>query len=378
MAATLALAALAGFVACNDTTTSTETTPEFPADTSIPVLTRTVWQSGLANPWDIAFLPDSSALITERGGRVLARRPDGTLITVATISDVIAVGEGGLLGLAIDPAFATNRFVYLCLSSSLNGANDNRLTRWRLSTDLRQLTERTELVTGMPRASSGRHSGCRPRFGPDGYLWVGTGDAANGVNPQDLRSLGGKVLRLTRDGAAAPGNPTIANADARVYTYGHRNVQGIAFHPDNGAAFAIEHGPSYDDEVTRLAAGGNAGWNPVPGYNESVPMTDMSRYPNAMPAAWSSGAPARGTSGATFVRGAAWKGWENTLVLAQLVGAKLVVLRFADDGHVRSTTNVLSELNTRLRVPVQGPDGALYIATDVGGTGGAIWRLAPE
>ena len=186
------------------------------------------------------------------------------------------------------------------------------------------------------------------------------------------------MLRVTRDGVDAPGGPLLRGGDARIYTFGHRNVQGLAFHPVSGVAYSVEHGPSSDDEVTRLSSGGNAGWDPVPGYNESVPMTDATRFPTAMPAAWKSGSPARGTSGATFLRGGAWKGWENALVIAQLVGAKLVVLQFDAAGQVTRTTNLFSDLNTRLRVPVQGPDGALYIATDVGGGGGAIWRVTPR
>jgi len=317
-------------------------------------------------------------LITERGGRVRARRPGGALTTVATIGDVLAVGEGGLLGLAVDPLFATNRFIYICFSSGLNGANDNRLVRWRLAADLTQLTDRNDLVTGLPRISSGRHSGCRPRFGPDGYLWIGTGDAATGTNPQNPANLGGKVLRITRDGLGAPGNSLLAGGETRIYTLGHRNVQGIAFHPVTGAAYSAEHGPSFDDEVTKLTAGGNAGWNPVPGYNESVSMTDLTRYPTAMPPLWKSGSPARGTSGATFLSGAHWKGWQNALVIAQLVGAKLVVMQLASDGSLARETPLFADQGTRLRVPVQGPDGALYVATDVGGTGGAIWRVSPR
>ncbi|MBP6775406.1 MAG: PQQ-dependent sugar dehydrogenase [Gemmatimonadaceae bacterium] len=351
---------------------------ETPADSTTPLVDRTVWQTGLANPWDLAFLPDSTALITERGGRVRARRPGGALTTVATIGDVLAVGEGGLLGLAVDPLFATNRFIYICFSSGLNGANDNRLVRWRLAADLTQLTDRNDLVTGLPRISSGRHSGCRPRFGPDGYLWIGTGDAATGTNPQNPANLGGKVLRITRDGLGAPGNSLLAGGETRIYTLGHRNVQGIAFHPVTGAAYSAEHGPSFDDEVTKLTAGGNAGWNPVPGYNESVSMTDLTRYPTAMPPLWKSGSPARGTSGATFLSGAHWKGWQNALVIAQLVGAKLVVMQLASDGSLARETPLFADQGTRLRVPVQGPDGALYVATDVGGTGGAIWRVSPR
>lgn len=352
--------------------------PLFPGTQDAPTLVRTVYLAGLSTPWDMGFLPNGELLINERGGRVRLRRSDGSITNVAQISDVVVSGEGGLLGLAIDPQFATNRFVYTCFSSNRGGANDNRLVRWELSTDGTSLNNRNDILTGMPWANGGRHSGCRPRFGPDGMLWVGTGDAAVGTNPQNLQSLGGKVLRISRDGSAAPGNPTIAGADARIYSYGHRNVQGIAFHPTSNATYSVEHGPSYDDEVNRLVGGGNAGWNPVPGYNESVLMTDLTRYPAATRAVFSTGSPARGSSGGTFVTGAAWKGYQNAFVVTQLVGARLQLLTFKSDGSVNESPVLFADQNTRLRVPVMGPDGALYVATDVGGSGGQIWRIAPQ
>jgi len=358
------------------------TAPSLPdLDTLPPGVERTVWLTGLSNPWDLAFLPNGDMLLTERPGRVRVRRANGTLQQVAQISDVVASGEGGLLGLALDRDFAANRFVYTCFSSNRGGATDNRVVRWRLAEDGASLESRTDIVTGLPWANGGRHSGCRPRFGADGMLWIGTGDAAIGDNPQRLTSLGGKVLRVTRDGAAAPDNPRIivggVTADARIYTYGHRNVQGLAFRAD-GAAFAAEHGPSFDDEVTRLIAGANAGWNPVPGYNESVPMTDLVRYPTAMRPLWRSGAPARGSSGAALITGTNWRGWNGALAVAQLVGTKLLVLTLDADGSVKTEGTLFSEQGTRLRVPVMGPDGALYIATDVGGGNGAVWRVTPR
>ncbi|MEP6834235.1 MAG: PQQ-dependent sugar dehydrogenase [Gemmatimonas sp.] len=348
------------------------------ADTTRPTLDRTVYVSGLSTPWDLAFLPNGEMLFTERGGRVGLRRTNASIITVAQISDVVVSGEGGLLGLVLDPDFATNRFIYTCFSSNRSGTNDNRLVRWVLSADGLALSSRTDILTGLPWANGGRHSGCRPRFGPDGQLWVGTGDAAVGTNAQNLTVLGGKVLRITRDGAAAPGNPTIAGADARIYSYGHRNVQGIAFHPTSAMTFNVEHGPSYDDEVNRLVPGANAGWNPVPGYNESVSMTDLTRYPTALRSFYSTGSPAKGSSGGTFITGNSWKAYTNAFVVTQLVGARLLVLTFNSTGGVKDTIPLYGELNTRLRVPVMGPDGALYVATDVAGGGGQIWRIAPR
>ena len=375
----LSIAALAaGVGACRDTVTTDPPLTPVVTDTNVPALDRTVFVSGLSNPWDLVFLSNGEMLFTERVGTLRLRRTSGTLITVAQPTDVVQGGEGGMMGLAIDPQFASNRYVYTCFSSNAGGATDQRVVRWVLAADGASLSARRDIVTGLPYANGGRHSGCRPRFAPDGTLWIGTGDAAVGTNPQDLKSLGGKVLRVTRDGDAAPGNPAISGADARIYTYGHRNVQGIAFQPVTGAAYAVEQGPSFDDEVTALISGANAGWNPVPGYNESVSMTDLVRYPAAMRPFWSSGSPARGTSGGGFISGTAWKAWDGALVIGQLSGTKLVVLTFNANGSMKAATPVFADQNTRLRTPVQGPDGALYVTTDVGSGGGEIWRIAPK
>jgi aldose sugar dehydrogenase len=377
---TVAVLSLSITVAACGGDSSTDPPPVQPVvtDTAAPVLTRTVFASGLSNPWDVAFLSTGDALITERPGRIVLRRATGTLVTIGAPTDVVTGGEGGMLGLAIDPQFAANRYVYTCFSSNAGGATDNRVVRWTLAADALSLTARRDIVTGLPYANGGRHSGCRPRFGTDGYLWIGTGDAAVGTNPQDLRSLGGKVLRVTRDGAAAPDNPPISGADPRIYTYGHRNVQGIAFRPGTGDAFAAEQGPAFDDEVNKLVAGTNAGWNPVPGYNESVSMTDLARYPTAMRAVWSSGSPARGTSGSGFVSGAQWKSWDGALIIGQLSGTRLIVLTFEASGALKAATPLYGELATRLRTPVQGPDGALYVTTDGTSGAGEIWRIVPR
>jgi aldose sugar dehydrogenase len=344
----------------------------------VPTLDRSVFATGFSNPWDLAWLPDSSLLITERSGIIFRRSAQGALTTIARPTDVVASGEGGMLGLTVDPDFATNRFVYACFSSRASGANDNRVVRWRLSVDNSALGERTDIVTGLPWANGGRHSGCRPRFGPDGALWVGTGDAAVGSTPQDLRSLGGKVLRVTRDGVAAPGNPTIANADPRIYSYGHRNVQGVTFQPGTNATFTAEHGPGRDDEINQLRPGMNAGWDPIPGYNESVSMTDQTKYPSSVAAVWATGQPARGTSGAVFLRGSRWGAWNGALAIGQLSGLRLAILPIDASGRAGTPVYLFESLVTRVRTPVMGPDSALYVTTDVGGGNAQIWRIAPR
>jgi glucose/arabinose dehydrogenase len=344
-------------------------------------LTVTTVVGGLANPWDLGFTPDGSLVYTERTGRIGARVGDRDRVLAAP-SDVVAQGEGGMLGLAVDPRFATNRLIYTCFMSNAGGALDVRVVRWRVDAAFEGLTDRTDIVTGMPvntAGQAGRHSGCRPRFGPDGNLWVTTGDAAMPTVPQDPRSLGGKVLRVDRDGAGAPGNPGGA-LDPRIYTFGHRNPQGIAFRHGDDKPFAIEHGPGRDDEVNLLLAGGNYGWDPVrpdrPGfYDESVPMTDRAKFPYARPAVWSSGAPTIAPSGGTFLDGAQWQGWGNTLAVAVLKERQLRVFAIDGDTGISNEWTRITDQG-RLRSAVQGPDGNLYLAVDA--DPGSILRVVPS
>ena len=325
--------------------------------------------SGLSIPWDLAFTPDGTMLITERGGTVRAL-VNGQLQTVGRVPNVSANGEGGLLGMAMAPDFSSSRHVYLCHNTS----GDVRVVRYAVAADYGSLSHAGDVVTGMP-TSGGRHSGCRPRFGPDGFLWIGTGDAAQGTNPQDDNSLGGKVLRIVASsGAPAPGNVT----GTRVFTKGHRNVQGLAFRPGSGAPYSAEHGPDRDDEINRLVNGGNYGWNPVPGYNEQVPMTDTQEFPNAVGAVWSSGSPTVATSGIEFLTGSQWLAWEGALAVACLRGQRLLVMHLSEDGNsVTSTTTTLTDFG-RLRTPVQGPDGSLYVTTANGGGNDVILRVRPS
>lgn len=341
-----------------------------------PAFTVTTVIGGLDHPWDIAFTPGKNLFFTERSGRINLIYY-GQRRVLATPSDVRPMSEGGMLGIAVDPHFPTNRRIYTCFLSNASGRLDLRIVRWRLNDAANGLEQRADILTGIP-VSTGRHSGCRPRFGPDGYLWVGTGDAATGSTPQDHHSLGGKVLRMTTDGAGAPGN---AGGDflPQIYNYGHRNVQGIAFSP-GGKAYSIEHGPDRDDEINRLYAGGNYGWDPRPpgggpGYDESVPMTDTVKYPHAIRATWSSGFPTIAPSGGTFLSGAQWKGWDRSLAVAVLKAEQLRVFAFDTTGGKVEQQWIKVTDHGRLRVAVQGLDGDLYIATD--GSPGQILHIHP-
>lgn len=337
-----------------------------------PEITVTTVLSGLSRPWDIAFAPGGDMFFTERVGRINIRT-QGQHRVLATPPDAVAIGEGGMMGIAVDPEYGSNRRVYTCFLSDASGALDVRIARWRVNGARTALTDRTDILTGIPANPTGRHSGCRVRFGPDGMLWVGTGDAAVGTNPQDPTSLGGKVLRITTDGAGAPGNagPPFR---AEIYTHGHRNVQGVTFAAD-GTPYSVEHGPDRDDEVNLLVRGGNYGWDPVPGYDESVPMTDLAKFPDAREAVWSSGAPTIAPSGGVILSGEQWKGWDEALAMAVLKGRQLRVLGLTDDGTAVEQEWTAITDRGRLRVAVQGPDGDLYIATDA--SPGSILRVTP-
>jgi aldose sugar dehydrogenase len=360
------------------TTDTSESQTETPRSTEAPTLKTSVVLENRNRVWDLAFLPTKEMLFTERSGTVSVLK-DGNVTAVAKIDDVFAQGEGGLLGMAVDPKFADNRYIYTCY----NTTTDIRIVRWTLKTDLSGLDARTDIVTGAPRNPSGRHSGCRMAFGLDGYLWIGTGDTAQNITPQtpqNPKSLGGKVLRVDRDGKAAPGNLG-GEFDARVYSYGHRNTQGIAFFEKaiNGVSgVSAEHGSSVDDEVNLLKPG-NFGWAPPDGeYDESVPMTDTSRFPDAVEALWSSGDPTQAPSGVAVLKGQQWKAWDGAVAVAMLKGQHLKILQLDDKLKVTNEEQLFKNEFLRIRAAVQGPDGSLYLSTDNGTNTDKIIRVTPK
>ena len=342
-------------------------TPDLQIDTLV---------SGLSIPWDIAFTPDGTMLFTQRRGVLSSRLADGTVQTItAEFGDLFANGETGLMGIVVDPSFSSNRRFYTCQGHT---GPEIQVIAWTINAAYTVATRVADpLVGGMP-AASGRHGGCRLRFGPQGYLWIATGDAASGTVPQDLTSLGGKVLRVDAStGAGAPTNPF---ASSRVYTYGHRNVQGLALHPGTNQMWSMEHGPSVDDEINLLVAGRNYGWDPVPGYNEGVSMTDLVKFPDALEAKWSSGSPTLATSGGIFLEDDQWGVWEGRLAVATLRDSKLRLFEFTPDGAFVSQV-VVPELDGtfgRLRTPMLGPDGALYVSTSNGSGADRILRIAKD
>jgi glucose/arabinose dehydrogenase len=373
--------------------TSTAGATVAPTRTGTPDLQVDVVAGGLSHVWDIGVLPDGRALVTERDGRIalLSATTPGAAVTpvAADLSDVYVRGEGGLMGLAVHPDFAESRRFTTCQTHMQEGAaTDVRLVTWQLSADGTAASRVADpLVGGLPINPSGRHSGCRPTVAEDGALLVGTGDTARGTISQDLTSLGGKVLRVDlATGGPAEGNPFAEAenpAQRLIWTYGHRNVQGVAVQPGTGEVYTAEHGPTTDDEVNRLQAGGNHGWDPsqggtVAGYDESVPMTDLERFPDAVPAAWSSGSPVEAISGAAFLAGGQWGDLAGALAVGALRGEKLLLMTLGPEGAVAevSVPGPLDGAYGRLRAVRLSPDGALLVSTS-NGTDDRVLRISP-
>jgi glucose/arabinose dehydrogenase len=352
-----------------------------PGAAAPPALQVTTVVGGLDIPWDVQRLPDGRLLITERDTRRLLLF-DGRLHRVRfPRRSVWSHSETGLLSLAVDPQFTANHRFYTCAGGYTRHGHDAKVRVWQLKTRPLRVRLRKTLVSGLPQ-TTGRHSGCRLLILSDGSLLVGTGDAATGTNPRDLGSLGGKTLRINRStGAPWPGNPFRSASNPRtrlIWTYGHRNVQGLAERAD-GTLWSVEHGPDRDDEVNLLQPGGDYGWNPVPGYNESVPMTDESLPGEQVPARWSSGFPTLATSGATFVSGAEWGPLDGTLAVAALKGSRLLFLHFDSSGTWQSTDTPPELLGTygRLRSVTRMPDGSLLVTTANGNRTDRVLQVRP-
>lgn len=391
------LVACALLTACGSSSTPL---PIDPGSGGLPVLTRTTVVTGLSNPWDLAVTANGTMFYTERCAGLSVRFADGSVTRLfgTTGSSLVAAdlsceGQSGMNGVALDPAFDTNRRLYVYMASSLTTPRTNRVIRLVLSADFKVASQRTDIITDIPfkhvataNGSAGAHSGGRIRFGPDGLLYVTTGDNHNHLYPQSPTFLGGKVLRVTTDGAAAAANSAPAGFDRRIFTYGHRNVQGISFRPITGQPFTGEHGPNHTDEVTPLVRGGNAGWDPqnrpalncpddycgYAGNPMTMPMTDTSRFPSAMRASWINNGASQGLGPVEFLTGTQWGMWNGRLAVGLMGGTRVEILDLDASGIAISNTNAGLPA-TRFRSLVQGPDGNLYVATDAG----EIWKVTP-
>jgi glucose/arabinose dehydrogenase len=291
--------------------------------------------TGLAVPWAIAFLPGGDALVTERdSARLLRVTPFGQVRAIGRVPGVEALGEGGLLGVAVAPTFAQDRYVYVYFTSD----SDNRIARFVYSDQ--GIGRLDNVVTGIPHG--GNHNGGRLAFGPDGMLYASTGERGEPGLSQDRESLGGKILRMRPDGSPAPGNPF----GTRVWSWGHRNVQGMAW-DGSGRMFATEFGQNTFDEVNRIVKGRNYGWPNVEGFGG-----DRDRFASPL-LTWSTDEAS--PSGMDFSGGSLW--------VAALRGERLWQIPLSRDGSAGRPISRYAGDYGRLRAVARAPDGALWVST---------------
>ena len=403
----------------------------------VPSIKSTALMTGLESPWDMAFLPDGTMFFTEKCKGLSVRTKNGSVNALYgmkdskgysdSASDLFCDGQAGMLGVVADINFAKNRTIYVYSSSTkyhgsgcktnFEKCDGNIVMRFTVSTDLKSVSNRTDIVTDIqykpfesnqPFGGPGAHNGGRLRIGPGGFLWVTGGDRHRGICPQDGQLLCGKVLRIDGDGNAHPGNNPPKGFDNRIYTYGHRNVQGIDFRPSDGRAFTAEHGPWHNDEITALVNGGNAGWDPaekrggrgacpdkycgyepnqMDGMDPSVraaytPMSDT-RFKDLMPAAWNNNGYSQGTGSAAFLKGDNWGIYEGRLTVGIMgiafggtpAGSRIDIINIAPDGlGIRGIVRMPLGCQKRFRGLVMGPDNALYASTDEG----EIYKITAE
>lgn len=311
-------------------------------------LTVTPVATGLEVLWELRFLPSGDLLVTERPGRIRLIPAGGGEPTVVATLPVAAVGEGGLMGLDLDPDFPERPYLYVFYTYQSGDGVRNRISRLTYANG--RAGEEQALVEDIPGA--GNHDGGRLAFGPDGYLWAGTGDAAEPSSAQDPASLAGKVLRMDHDGRPAADNP---DPDSLVFTLGHRNPQGIDWQPGSNVPFITEHGPSDNDEVNPLQAGGNYGWPDLRGKAGRAGFVDPI-------ITWS---PTIAPAGAAFYDADLIPGWRGSFLFATLKDQTLHRLVPADEGfrQVAEDVRLFDGQYGRLRAVRVGPDGAVYLLT---------------
>jgi glucose/arabinose dehydrogenase len=336
---------------------------------------------GLESPWAVVPAPDGRLFITERPGRLRVVK-NGALLPAPLpgVPPVAYRGQGGLLDMTLHPDYEQNRQLYLAYTADTSQGMLTRVARFEETPQ--GLKTLQEVFAGFPGSDKPKHFGCRIRFGADRKLYITLGERGEGRRAQDLMDLNGKTLRLNEDGTAPADNPFAGRRDARpeIFTYGNRNSQGMAVHPQTGWIFQTEHGPSWNDapgggdEVNLMVAGGNYGW----------PLVHHRATREGTIAPLAEYTPAIAPAGCTFYMGKRFPAWSGNFFFANLVGKKLV--RLTLDGPRPTGQEFLLE-NTygRLRDVAQGADGFLYVITSdtdaygPGRTGGdRLLRLVPR
>jgi len=334
--------------------------------------------AGLEHPWGMAFLPDGRVLVTERPGRLRIIERDGKAgPPIAGVPAVDAKGQGGLLDVALDPAFAKNRLVYVSYSEPREGGNGTSVARGVLEGG--NLTGVQVIFRQQPAMQGGHHFGSRLVFARDGRLFVTLGERNVGrAQAQTLDNTLGKIVRINPDGGIPPDNPFVGREGAlpEIWSYGHRNVQGAALHPVTGELWANEHGPKGGDELNRVLPGRNFGWPTVSYGTEysGLKISDSGTAPGIEPPVhyW---VPSIATSGLIFYTGQQFPAWRGSAFVGGLKSQQLVRLRLDGDRVVEEERLLRGVVKERVRDVEQGPDGYIYLLTDE--DNGRLLRLQP-
>jgi glucose/arabinose dehydrogenase len=403
----------------------------------VPDIKASAMMTGLTAPWDMDFTKDMKAMFFTEKTQGLSVNVNGTTHKLLGIKgssgydqkmdDLIAVAQGGIMGVQLDNNFKKNRTIYVyssstkyyddgCKKDNYASCHGNIVMKMTVAKDFKSVSNRVDIVkdiqakpfsSDQPFGDPYAHNGGRIRMDSDGYLWVGTGDRHMGICPQDNTMVCGVVLRIDGDGKGHPKNK-IKESGGRIYSYGHRNVQGLDFRPSDGKTFTAEHGPWHNDEITMLVNGGNGGWDPAEkrggrvacpdkycGYEPDqrnnvtpavraayTPMSDT-RFKDLMPPAWNNNGYSQGTGSAAFLKGKNWGIYEGRLTAGIMgiafgetpAGSRIDIMNIAEDGlSMRSVIHMPIGITERFRGLRMGYDNALYVATDSGN----IYRVTAE
>jgi glucose/arabinose dehydrogenase len=371
------VAAAAFLVSCGGAPAATAAAPDQVFRTQAASFRVSEVVGGLDHPWAVAFLPDGGMLITERPGRLRLVDADGTLRqeAVGGVPEVHARGQGGLLDIVLDPAFAENRWIYLSYAYAEGDRTTTRVMRARFAPE--GLSGQQVIFSGEPKATGTHHFGSRLAFGPDGMLWFTMGERNQPDRAQDLNDHAGSVLRIRSDGSVPEDNPFVGRSDARpeIYSFGHRNPQGLAFRPGTDELWEQEHGPRGGDEINLIKPGANYGW-PILTFGRAysgLPMGEGTTRPGMEDPLfhWT---PSIAPSGMAFYTGDAFPGWQGDLLNGALA-AQLVSRLEIDNGRIVGEERFLEGELGRIRDLRVGPDGMVYLLTDE--SPGGLYRLEP-
>lgn len=366
------LAVAVVFAGCNSEGRDTvnETQPNTTVEAELVV-------SGISIGWGIAFLPDGDMLVTEREGK-LYRVRDGEIsaeITEGIPEDLHANGQGGFLDIELHPDYENNGWLYLSYSSSAGDGDGSNTAIIRTKLEDDALVDTELLYKAEPNSTRGQHYGSRIVFDNNGYLFFSIGDRGNrDVNPQDVTRDGGKIYRLNDDGSVPSDNPFVGEEGLNaIFSYGHRNPQGMALNPESGIVWAHEHGPRGGDEVNIIEPGNNYGWPEISygiNYNGTVLTEDTAKAGMEQPVLYWD--PSIAPSGMAFITSDKYPGWEGDLLVGSLKFAYIALLDVEGDEILGEQK--LVEGQGRIRAIEQGPDGYIYFTAE----GDGVYRLVPS